>query len=227
MAGRHDHRVGHRRGSGGAPRAGARLPAANDPAGADAAPPRRRPAALPRRPVGRDRCGRRCRQRGAGRRRRWLRRLRVDRRLPRGPAAPGALRGPRGQHQGRAGQPAGCPLHAVRRDDVRRHPASTRSAHRAAVAARDQHARPRRPAAGRTGRVRAAPGPDDPARDRRLARCPTAQPDLRGLRARPARGRGAGAPPGRARQRLRPTSRPGGRPGVRRAGVLRRHGRGL
>ena len=43
-----------------------------------------------------------------------------------GPAAAAAVRRPRGQHPARPGQPARRAVHAVRRNDLRRHPAAAR-----------------------------------------------------------------------------------------------------
>ena len=138
------------------------------------------------------------------RRRRRVRRLCLDGRLPRGaPAAP-AVRRARGQHPPGLANRLGARFTAVRRDDVRRHPAAARRPHRHAAAARDHRPRP-----GRRARPRREPGSGstrgrtDAARHRRLARCAAAQPDLRGRVGRPARRRHPGAAPGRRRQGLR------------------------
>ena len=95
----------------------------------------RRPSAdllrLPDEPAHR---GRRCRaghrpDAGAGRRR--LRWLRLHPRLHRRPATRHTRRHPRAERPTRAGQPARCPHHAVRRHDVREHLAAARHPDRA------------------------------------------------------------------------------------------------
>ena len=169
----------------------ARLPAARRPQGAAAAPALGRPAAPPGRLRGRGGRGRARHRPDRRPRRRRLRRLRLHARLPRGPSTRHTRRHPRAERPTRAGQPARCPDHAVRRDDLREHLAAARHADRDAVAPRDR--------ASSTARPRAPRGwphfgldahwPDR-ARHRRLARRPAAQ-------RRPSRpARACCAPPG-------------------------------
>ncbi len=136
--------------------------------------------------------------RGRGRRR--LRWLRLDARLPRGPAPRHPDRRPRAERPPGAGQPARGPVRRRRRRHLPRHQAAPRHRHRDAAAPRDRDARPRRPPGRGAGAVRADRRPDA-ARHRRLARCPAAQRRLRRRRSRRCRRRGSRCCTSRARAR--------------------------
>ena len=165
---------------------GPRLPAAHDPQGADAAPPRRPTC-----------CGCPAELRGAVRAagaaidesrrrgRRRLRRLRLDPGLPRRAPARGSPIVVHEQNsRARPGQPARRPDDAVRRDDVRAaralpHATVTGMPLRREIALLDRAARRDEALAA----LRAGRQPAHPAGHRRLARRPAAQQHLR--RARP------------------------------------------
>ena len=145
---------------------------------------------------------------GPPRRRRRLRRLRLDAGLPRRAPPQAAAGRPRAERAARPGQQGRRPGRRAGRGQLPRHPAAAGRVRRPADPPDDLHARPGR-AAGRGARLlRARPRPAHAARHRRLAGRAPAQPVGLRRRPRPRRRRASRCSTSSARRARRPRARP-------------------